>query len=290
MKYAQLIMGPAGAGKSTFCNTIRQHCENIKRSVHCINLDPAAEEFKYPVSIDIRELISVEEVMDELNYGPNGGLVYAIEFLLQNMGWLEDELGDYEDDYLLIDCPGQIELYSHLDLMKRLVDAIQNLGYRVCGVYLLDSQFVIEPSKFVSGSLSSLSSMVRLELPHINVMTKMDLIAKQMRQELEFREFEDEELVEAANERLDEFLYPDMSSIIANLNAETHPRFARLNAAIGSMMEDYSMINFVPLDPTSEDSINQLMQQIDNAIQYGEDEDVRTGNQGEEEDEDEDFS
>lgn len=62
MKYAQLIMGPAGAGKSTFCDTIRQHCENIKRSVHCINLDPAAEEFKYPVSIDIRELISVEEV------------------------------------------------------------------------------------------------------------------------------------------------------------------------------------------------------------------------------------
>eukprot|EP01117_Protostelium_nocturnum_P011064 TRINITY_DN4013_c0_g1_i1.p1 TRINITY_DN4013_c0_g1~~TRINITY_DN4013_c0_g1_i1.p1 ORF type:complete len:110 (+),score=38.93 TRINITY_DN4013_c0_g1_i1:255-584(+) len=98
MKYAQLIMGPAGAGKSTFCNTISNHCVNIKRSVHCINLDPAADEFKYPVSIDIRDLISVEEIMEELEYGPNGGLIYAIDYLLQNMVFIlkkseNDELG-----------------------------------------------------------------------------------------------------------------------------------------------------------------------------------------------------
>ena len=25
---------------------------------------------------------------------------------MQNMDWLEEELGGYEDDYLVIDCPG----------------------------------------------------------------------------------------------------------------------------------------------------------------------------------------
>lgn len=85
--------------------------------------------------------------------------------------------------------------------------------------------------------------------------------------------------MEAATDRLDEYLYPDMTSIVSSLNAETHPRFHKLNEALGSMMEDYSMINFVPLNPTSEDSINQVLQQIDNAIQYGEDEDVKTGGQ-----------
>lgn len=105
-KYAQLIMGPAGSGKSTYCNTIRTHCENSKRTVHCINLDPAAEEFKYPVSLDIREMITVDDVMEDLQLGPNGGLIYALEFLMENIDVFQEQLGDFEDDYLLIDCPG----------------------------------------------------------------------------------------------------------------------------------------------------------------------------------------
>ena len=28
-------------------------------------------------------------------------------YLMQNMDWLEEELGGYEDDYLIIDCPGE---------------------------------------------------------------------------------------------------------------------------------------------------------------------------------------
>ena len=28
-------------------------------------------------------------------------------YLQQNMDWLEEELGGYEDEYLIIDCPGQ---------------------------------------------------------------------------------------------------------------------------------------------------------------------------------------
>ena len=42
-------------------------------------------------------------------------------------------------------------------------------------VYCLDSQFVQEMPKFIAGQLSALSAMVQLELPHINVLTKVDL-------------------------------------------------------------------------------------------------------------------
>lgn len=28
-------------------------------------------------------------------------------YLMQNMDWLDEELGGYEDDYLIIDCPGK---------------------------------------------------------------------------------------------------------------------------------------------------------------------------------------
>ena len=64
-RYAQLVMGPAGAGKSTYVNTVEMHYATLRRKVHCINLDPAAEHFAYPVQCDIRELISVDDVMED---------------------------------------------------------------------------------------------------------------------------------------------------------------------------------------------------------------------------------
>lgn len=130
MRYAVLVTGPAGAGKSTFCASFMTHLRMSKRSGHLVNLDPAAapDSFEYAPSIDIKDLISVHDVMSELGYGPNGGLVYCFEYvsllfshllsgeaerfrwerryLLQNMDWLEEEVGEYEDDYLIIDCPG----------------------------------------------------------------------------------------------------------------------------------------------------------------------------------------
>jgi len=77
--------------------------------------------------------------MEELQYGPNGGLIYCMEFLMNNLDWFEDEVGAYTDDYLIIDCPGQIELYTHFDIMKRLVEALGRLNIAICGVYLLES-------------------------------------------------------------------------------------------------------------------------------------------------------
>ena len=31
-----------------------------------------------------------------------------VRYLLQHMDWLDEELGEYEDDYLIIDCPGEL--------------------------------------------------------------------------------------------------------------------------------------------------------------------------------------
>ena len=42
------------------------------KSEACNDADPAAEEFNYPVAFDIRDLVPLEDVMDELKLGPNG--------------------------------------------------------------------------------------------------------------------------------------------------------------------------------------------------------------------------
>lgn len=62
-----------------------------------------------PSFADIRELIEVDDVMedDSLRFGPNGGLVFCMEYFANNFDWLENCLGHVEDDYILFDCPGK---------------------------------------------------------------------------------------------------------------------------------------------------------------------------------------
>lgn len=81
MRYAVLVTGPAGAGKSTFTGAFLTHLSTSKRTAHLVNLDPAASpsSFEYEPVIDIKDLVSLEDVMSELGYGPNGGLVYCFE-------------------------------------------------------------------------------------------------------------------------------------------------------------------------------------------------------------------
>ena len=78
---------------------MQRHGENTRRTIHIVNLDPAAEAFDYNPSIDIRDLIHVDDAMEdeEMHYGPNGALVFCMEFLLDNMSWLADELGEDDD-------------------------------------------------------------------------------------------------------------------------------------------------------------------------------------------------
>jgi GTP-binding protein EngB required for normal cell division len=61
----------------------------------------------------------------------------------------------------------------------------QRWNFRVCGVFLVDSQFMVDGSKFLSGTMAALSAMVNLELPHINILTKMDLLSKSARNQVD---------------------------------------------------------------------------------------------------------
>ena len=72
---------------------------------------------------------------------------------------------------------GQIELYTHFPYMKQIIDLFQHsYNYKVCAVYCMESTFIIDPSKYFAGILCAMSAMIQLEVPHINVMTKMDLL------------------------------------------------------------------------------------------------------------------
>lgn len=95
--------------------------------------------------------------------------------------------------------------------------------------------------------------MTALELPHINVLTKLDLLS--------------------SKGAVDRYLDPPIEELIAELSADSSfdSRRAALTSAIGTVISDYGMVNFMGLDPTDEGSIDLILMAIDHAIQYHDD-------------------
>jgi len=195
------------------------------------------------------------------------------EYLMQNMDWLEEELGGFEDDYLVFDCPGQIELYTHHPFLPTLVQNLSRLGIRTCAVYLIESQFMEDRYKFFSGVLSAMSAMVNLEIPWINIMSKMDLVTSNV----------DDPSGGARNgfrgrKNIARYLDPDPLLLASAHGQEantSNPRFHALNQAIVQLIEDHPLVSFLPLDLTSPDSPETVISHIDYTIQYGEDEEPK---------------
>lgn len=76
MPFGQVVIGPPGSGKTTYCAALQRYCASMHRPLAIINLDPANENLPYTPAIDISDLVHLEEVMQEMGLGPNGGLVY----------------------------------------------------------------------------------------------------------------------------------------------------------------------------------------------------------------------
>lgn len=238
-----------------------------------MNLDPAAEDFTHAPDLDIKDLISLEDVMEEMGLGPNGGLIYCFEFLLENLDFLTEALDPLTEEYLIIiDMPGQIELYTHIPILPALVRHLTrtgNLDINLCAAYLLEATFVVDRAKFFAGTLSAMSAMIMLEVPHVNILSKMDLVKGQV-----------------GKRELKRFLDPDTTLLDddpsageadngegATADSQTMMRgasFKRLNKAVAGLIDSFSMVSYLRLDVQDEDTVNGILSYIDDAIQFHE--------------------
>ena len=179
--FGLFALGPPGAGKTTFCRALAQLLVAGGRPCAVVNLDPAAEldfddehdgdgdggaapdgdgedggargAYAGRLRVDVRELVDVERVMAAEGLGPNGALVYALEYLLANFDWLEERLAAAIAEeaaggvppYLIFDLPGQVELWTHGDGVARVVERLTaaaaggGLGLRLAAVHLIDA-------------------------------------------------------------------------------------------------------------------------------------------------------
>ena len=72
--------------------------------------------------------------MDSMRLGPNGGLLYAVQFVRTNLAWLDTQLAAVDQGaYLMFDCPGQVELFTADSNMKvRILNTKHTLIFIFC--------------------------------------------------------------------------------------------------------------------------------------------------------------
>ncbi|KAJ1676319.1 hypothetical protein EV182_008432, partial [Spiromyces aspiralis] len=141
--------------------------------------------------------------------------------------------------------------------MRRICEVLQKDGFKIAGVYCLESQFIEDTAKYFAGVMSAMSAMFNLEVPHINVMTKMDLIS------------------EAQRKLLDRYFDPDPLLLGEGAISDMGEQFRELNLALANLIDDFSMVSFIPLNIKDENSISYVLSHADNALQWGEDQEPR---------------
>jgi GTPase SAR1 family protein len=168
------VVGTAGAGKSSLVTAFQRWARFLEVDVMAINLDPGAERVHYDPEFDVRDLVSLSDVMSEYDLGPNGAQILAADLVASQAEDVFEEIEGLSGDMLIVDTPGQVELFAFREASSHLVEV---LGQgRACLVFLFDPMLSRTPSGFVSQMLLSSIVHFRLGLPTANFLSKTDLL------------------------------------------------------------------------------------------------------------------
>ncbi len=168
------VVGTAGAGKSSLVTAFQRWARFLEVDVLTINLDPGAERVHYDPEFDVRDLVSLSDVMDEYDLGPNGAQILAADLVASQADDVFEEIDGISGDIMVVDTPGQVELFAFREASSHLVDVIGQ--GRACLVFLFDPMLSQTPSGFVSQMLLSSIVHFRLGLPTANFLSKSDLL------------------------------------------------------------------------------------------------------------------
>ena len=242
------VVGTAGAGKSSLVTAFQRWARFLEIDALTINLDPGAERVHYDPEFDVRDLISLAEVMDRYDLGPNGAQILAADLVAAQADDIMDELEGLSGDMLIIDTPGQVELFAFREASNHLVDV---LGQgRAALAFLFDPMLSQTPSGFVSQMLLSNIVQFRLGLPTANYLSKADLLEPEVL----------EKILEWG-ERLD-VLEADLYEESQNRMTHDAATGQRVEFAIAQLrtMQDASIIpGLVPLSSEHEEGLADVL-------------------------------
>jgi len=172
-----LMIGMAGSGKSTFMHRVLLDFQSRKKRVYSINLDPAVRSVQYPVNVDIRDTIKFKDVMKHFKLGPNGAIMTALNLFAtrfdQVLSLIDKRASEL--DYVIIDTPGQIEVFNWSASGQIICDTLA-VAYPTVACYVVDTVRCARPVCFMSNMLYCCSIMYKTKLPFVAVFNKIDVL------------------------------------------------------------------------------------------------------------------
>ena len=181
---AIFVTGTAGSGKSMLTSKILEYYQKNGVFASALNLDPGVESLPYRPDVDVRDYVDIVQIMKQYDLGPNGSMIMANDLIASKIDDIQNEIHGVNPDYLIVDTPGQIELFAYRasgPFFIQNIDACEKTN-----IFLYDGTMIVSPSNFISISLLATSIKLRLGLPTINVMTKTDLIPDKIDQILKW--------------------------------------------------------------------------------------------------------
>ena len=181
---AIFVTGTAGSGKSMLTSKILEYYQKNGVFASVLNLDPGVESLPYRPDVDVRDYVDIVQIMKQYDLGPNGSMIMANDLIASKIDDIQNEIHGVNPDYLIVDTPGQIELFAYRASGPFFIQNI-NAGEKT-NIFLYDGTMIASPTNFISISLLATSIKLRLGLPTINVMTKTDLIPDKIDQVLKW--------------------------------------------------------------------------------------------------------
>lgn len=169
------VAGTAGSGKSLLSSKIHEYYTRNGAFTAILNLDPGVISLPYTPDIDIRDFVDIVSIMKQYDLGPNGALMMANDLIASKIDDIQQEADNVNPDYLIVDTPGQIELFAYRTSGPYFVNNFN--AEQKSALFLYDGALVTTAINFVSMALLATSIRLRLGLPTINILTKTDLIA-----------------------------------------------------------------------------------------------------------------
>jgi len=167
------VAGTAGSGKSLLTSALKNWYVNRGEDAIAVNLDPGVVELPYEPDVDIRDSVQLQDVMQEYGLGPNGALILAADLVATKLGQLQDEIDSHRAENVIIDTPGQTELFAFRESGEFIVTELRADSKLL--LFLVDPLLASTPSNFLSLALLSASVGLRLNVPKITVLTKRDI-------------------------------------------------------------------------------------------------------------------
>ena len=174
-KNVVIVLGPAGCGKTSLVASFGKWMERtqfIKPGY--VNLDPGATFTPYRVDVDIRRYVKVEEVMLREKLGPNGALIRSIEIAMNHLDDVVQRISALERPYILIDTPGQMELFLFRNFGVDFAEKMRSIGDLI-GIVIFDPTLASRPQDILSLKLLATIVQLRLCMDVIPVISKGDL-------------------------------------------------------------------------------------------------------------------